>query len=229
MSSSTWWDWRKWCRTCLIPSTEVCWLDRGKFFIIANHSSPRFCFSVSPKEFPLLSYPGKTGVPLSKQVIRDPFICTQCNTDFTCRWRQDKAKGGVVLCEDCMSSNQKKALKAEHTNRLKAAFVKALQQEQEIDQRIIQQVSSPVSHSTSSSASSAASSLKAEQLVSQQLKQVQARVSSLQHHHQANRGANILHHHSMKQVGGAMLLFSSKRRVCLANVGASQAVRLCPP
>uniref|UniRef100_M4AY40 Transcriptional repressor p66 alpha-like n=1 Tax=Xiphophorus maculatus TaxID=8083 RepID=M4AY40_XIPMA len=142
---------------------------------------------------------GKTGVPLSKQVIRDPFICTQCNTDFTCRWRQDKAKGGVVLCEDCMSSNQKKALKAEHTNRLKAAFVKALQQEQEIDQRIIQQVSSPVSHSTSSSASSAASSLKAEQLVSQQLKQVQARVSSLQHHHQANRGANILHHHSIKQ------------------------------
>ncbi|XP_054888509.1 transcriptional repressor p66 alpha-like isoform X4 [Poeciliopsis prolifica] len=142
---------------------------------------------------------GKTGVPLSKQVIRDPFICTQCNTDFTCRWRQDKAKGGVVLCEDCMSSNQKKALKAEHTNRLKAAFVKALQQEQEIDQRIIQQVSSPVSHSTSSSASSAASSLKAEQLVSQQLKQAQARVSSLQHHHQANRGANILHHHSIKQ------------------------------
>uniref|UniRef100_A0A3B5LJY6 GATA zinc finger domain containing 2Ab n=1 Tax=Xiphophorus couchianus TaxID=32473 RepID=A0A3B5LJY6_9TELE len=132
-------------------------------------------------------------------IHRDPFICTQCNTDFTCRWRQDKAKGGVVLCEDCMSSNQKKALKAEHTNRLKAAFVKALQQEQEIDQRIIQQVSSPVSHSTSSSASSAASSLKAEQLVSQQLKQVQARVSSLQHHHQANRGANILHHHSIKQ------------------------------
>ncbi|XP_038126015.1 transcriptional repressor p66-alpha-like isoform X2 [Cyprinodon tularosa] len=142
---------------------------------------------------------GKMGVPLSKQVVRDPFICTQCNTDFTCRWRQDKAKGGAVLCEDCMSSNQKKALKAEHTNRLKAAFVKALQQEQEIEQRIIQQASSPVSHSTSSSASSAASALKAEQLVSQQLKQAQARVSSLQHHHQASRGGNILHHHSIKQ------------------------------
>lgn len=139
---------------------------------------------------------GKTGVPLSKQVVREPFTCTQCKTDFTCRWRQDKAKGGVVLCEDCMSSNQKKALKTEHTNRLKAAFVKALQQEQEIEQRIIQQVSSPVSHSTSSSATS---SLKAEQLVSQQMKQAQARVSSLQHHHQANRGANILHHHSIKQ------------------------------
>lgn len=32
----------------------------------------------------------------------------------------------------------KKALKAEHTNRLKTAFVKALQQEQEIEQRLAQ-------------------------------------------------------------------------------------------
>ncbi|KAM6990413.1 transcriptional repressor p66-alpha-like isoform 2-T4 [Tautogolabrus adspersus] len=141
---------------------------------------------------------GKTGIALSKASVRDPFICTQCNTDFTCRWRQDKTKGGVVLCEHCMSSNQKKALKAEHTNRLKAAFVKALQQEQEIEQRISQQTSSTVSHSSSSSSSS--SSLKAEQLVSQQLKQAQARASSLQHHHQASRGTNILHHHSIKQV-----------------------------
>ncbi|XP_024129174.1 transcriptional repressor p66 alpha isoform X2 [Oryzias melastigma] len=138
---------------------------------------------------------GKTGALPAKLGSREPFICSQCNTDFTCRWRQDKAKGGAVLCEDCMSSNQKKALKAEHTNRLKAAFVKALQQEQEIEQRIIQQASSPVSHSTSSS-SSTGSSLKAEQLVAQQLKQVQARVSSLQHHHQA---ANLVHHHSIKQ------------------------------
>lgn len=38
-----------------------------------------------------------------------------------------------------MTSNQKKALKAEHTNRLKNAFVKALQQEQEIEQRLQQQ------------------------------------------------------------------------------------------
>lgn len=37
-----------------------------------------------------------------------------------------------------MTSNVKKALKAEHTNRLKTAFVKALQQEQEIEQRLTQ-------------------------------------------------------------------------------------------
>ncbi|XP_034558985.1 transcriptional repressor p66 alpha-like isoform X11 [Notolabrus celidotus] len=129
---------------------------------------------------------GKTGVSASKPSVKDPYICTQCNTDFTSRWRQDKTKGGAVLCEQCMSSNQKKALKAEHTSRLKAAFVKALQQEQEIEQHIIPHTSS-------------SSSLKAEQLVSQQLKQAHARAASLQHHHQASRGTNILHHHSIKQ------------------------------
>ncbi|XP_068605258.1 transcriptional repressor p66-alpha-like [Brachionichthys hirsutus] len=137
---------------------------------------------------------GKTGLPLTKTIVRDPFICTQCNTDFTSRWRQDKAKGGAVLCEHCMSSNQKKALKAEHTNRLKGAFVKALQQEQEIEQRIFQQASSPLSHSSSSS-----SSFKAEQLVSQQLKQAHARASSFQHHHQSSRASGVAQHHSIKQ------------------------------
>lgn len=63
-------------------------------------------------------------------------MCVQCKTDFTCRWRE---KGGAVMCENCMTSNQKKALKVEHTSRLKAAFVKALQQEQEMEQRLLQQ------------------------------------------------------------------------------------------
>ncbi|XP_026550064.1 transcriptional repressor p66-beta-like [Notechis scutatus] len=67
----------------------------------------------------------------------EPFICAQCRTDFTPHWKQEK--NGKILCEQCMTSNQKKALKAEHTNRLKNAFVKALQQEQEIEQRLQQQ------------------------------------------------------------------------------------------
>jgi transcriptional repressor p66 len=41
-----------------------------------------------------------------------------------------------------VTTNVKKALKAEHTNRLKTAFVKALQQEQEIEQRMASQSSS---------------------------------------------------------------------------------------
>lgn len=68
-------------------------------------------------------------------------MCAQCKTDFTCRWREEK--GGAIMCENCMASNQKKALKVEHTSRLKAAFVKALQQEQEIEQRLLQQGAAP--------------------------------------------------------------------------------------
>ncbi|NXD84679.1 P66A protein, partial [Halcyon senegalensis] len=82
---------------------------------------------------------GKVSVAVSS---REPYMCAQCKTDFTCRWREEK--NGTIMCETCMTSNQKKALKAEHTNRLKAAFVKALQQEQEIEQRILQQTASPV-------------------------------------------------------------------------------------
>lgn len=57
------------------------------------------------------------------------FMCAQCKTDFTCRWREGE-EAVPSWCENCMASNQKKALKVEHTSRLKAAFVKALQQEQ---------------------------------------------------------------------------------------------------
>lgn len=47
-------------------------------------------------------------------------------------------KESKIICELCVTSNVKKSLKAEHTNRLKTAFVKALQQEQEIEQRLAQ-------------------------------------------------------------------------------------------
>ncbi|XP_043577397.1 GATA zinc finger domain containing 2Ab isoform X4 [Chiloscyllium plagiosum] len=87
----------------------------------------------------LLETQGKSSV---QGLTQEPYACSQCKTDFTCRWRQGKT--GTIMCEQCVTSNQKKALKAEHTNRLKAAFVKALQQEQEIEQRILQQTSSTV-------------------------------------------------------------------------------------
>uniref|UniRef100_A0A0A9W397 Transcriptional repressor p66-beta n=1 Tax=Lygus hesperus TaxID=30085 RepID=A0A0A9W397_LYGHE len=73
----------------------------------------------------------------------EPFRCSQCSTNFTPVWKWEKGsiKAGKeprVICEQCVTSNVKKALKAEHTNRLKTAFVKALQQEQEIEQRLAQ-------------------------------------------------------------------------------------------
>ncbi|KAL6430123.1 hypothetical protein ACFW04_007717 [Cataglyphis niger] len=90
----------------------------------------------------------------------EPFECSQCKTDFTPVWKWEKPMPGGkkdsprgqhatfqrpsagrdprVICEHCVTTNVKKALKAEHTNRLKTAFVKALQQEQEIEQRLAQ-------------------------------------------------------------------------------------------
>ncbi|KAF7708501.1 hypothetical protein HF521_017558 [Silurus meridionalis] len=68
-------------------------------------------------------------------------------------------EGGRILCETCMTSNQKKALKAEHTNRLKNAFVKALQQEQEIEQRLQQQAAMSTSSTVSAASVSKAESM----------------------------------------------------------------------
>ncbi|CAH2013921.1 unnamed protein product [Acanthoscelides obtectus] len=84
-----------------------------------------------------------------------PFACGQCRSDFTpvWKWETNKKNKGIksVICEQCVTNNVKKALKAEHTNRLKTAFVKALQQEQEIEQRLAQNgvFTSPTSPSPS--------------------------------------------------------------------------------
>ena len=64
------------------------------------------------------------------------FSCSQCRRDFTTVWKWDRSRPGRVTCEECVTSNIKKKLKAEHTSRLKTAFVKALQQEQEIEQQL---------------------------------------------------------------------------------------------
>lgn len=74
-----------------------------------------------------------------------PAVCAQCGSDFTAVWRWERAPARRAdatfaplpaapharrLCELCVSGNVKRALKAEHTARLKTAFVRALQQEQ---------------------------------------------------------------------------------------------------
>ncbi|XP_062848478.1 transcriptional repressor p66-beta-like [Trichomycterus rosablanca] len=87
----------------------------------------------------------------------EPFACAQCRTDFTPHWKQEK--GGRILCETCMTSNQKRSLKAEHTNRLKNAFVKALQQEQEIEQRLQQHSALSTSPTVSAASVSKAESM----------------------------------------------------------------------
>lgn len=79
----------------------------------------------------------KQNAPLQEQKI-NPKVCSRCNTDFSPSWtkKQDNGPGLVTVCEKCSTVNVKKELKAEHTARLKAAFLKALKQEQEIEQKI---------------------------------------------------------------------------------------------
>ncbi|XP_026316090.1 transcriptional repressor p66-alpha isoform X3 [Hyposmocoma kahamanoa] len=84
-----------------------------------------------------------------------PAVCAQCGCDFTPVWRWERpparktdatfaaAPSGRRLCELCVSGNVKRALKAEHTARLKTAFVRALQQEQEIERRLAAPEASP--------------------------------------------------------------------------------------
>ncbi|KAJ8708378.1 hypothetical protein PYW07_010503 [Mythimna separata] len=90
-----------------------------------------------------------------------PAVCAQCGCDFTPVWRWERGAGSTArrhdatftpappppsarrLCELCVSGNVKRALKAEHTARLKTAFVRALQQEQEIERRLAAPAASP--------------------------------------------------------------------------------------
>ncbi|KAJ8357727.1 hypothetical protein SKAU_G00205210 [Synaphobranchus kaupii] len=138
------------------------------------------------------------GKPQAPPAPKDPYSCSQCKTDFTSRWRQGKS-GSAVMCEHCLTSGQKRALKAEHTSRLKAAFVKALQQEQEIEQRILQQTSaSPASSRAPSSSSSVVVKVEP-QLVKQHARST---VASLQVHGRVTPVAR--HHSAIKQNAGQL-------------------------
>lgn len=75
----------------------------------------------------------------SQKYIFNPFSCVQCKTDFTPVWKRDRPGSRDVICEQCCTKNQKQALKQAHTNRLKSAFMKALQQEREIEKQLEQE------------------------------------------------------------------------------------------
>ncbi|XP_075240227.1 uncharacterized protein LOC142335584 isoform X2 [Convolutriloba macropyga] len=66
---------------------------------------------------------------------KDPLQCAQCQTDFTTAWKRD-SDSGKIICEQCLVNNNKKAVKKEHTNRLKLAVEQALQQEKEVIQKL---------------------------------------------------------------------------------------------
>lgn len=104
---------------------------------VPNASSPEFVYLLGLETVVGFLTEGEAG---ARAAPPEPFACSQCGLDFTPVWKwQDTRRAGgrpAVICEACVTSNLKKALKAEHTHRLKTAFVKALQQEQEIEQRL---------------------------------------------------------------------------------------------
>ncbi|CAF0731898.1 unnamed protein product [Didymodactylos carnosus] len=106
---------------------------------------------------PLLqqSSPGDSStIPTTKTFM--PFVCSQCNTDWSVTWHTDErnqtdenATNNNVLCDRCMKTNQKKLLKQDHSNRLRQAFIKALQQEKDLEAKFQNTVNIPQSSSSS--------------------------------------------------------------------------------
>eukprot|EP00111_Clytia_hemisphaerica_P009737 TCONS_00028557-protein len=88
----------------------------------------------------ILSFDNKPTLKNALEELRpfNPRICAQCKVDFSPCWKAAKGSNidEYVLCENCSLQNVKKELKAEHTSRLKSAFMKALKQEQEIEEKI---------------------------------------------------------------------------------------------
>ncbi|XP_070542858.1 transcriptional repressor p66-alpha-like [Ptychodera flava] len=128
----------------------------------------------------------------------EPFSCSQCKLNFTTVWKRDPKKSNAVMCETCVVTNQKKALKAEHTNRLKTAFVKALQQEQEIEQRMSQSVSAAAAAATVPTNASQAHTTSHHREQLQKVQQEQMR----QHHQLLQAHQQQMQRHHVRPVYG---------------------------
>lgn len=138
--------------------------------------------AISQKENPKSKSPPLTEKPQQE----NPKVCGQCGTDFTPCWKTKNKDGAeVLMCEKCSTVNVKKELKTEHTARLKAAFLKALKQEQEIEQKMSE--TTPIAPKPQSSKSSSHSSSSSS--------------SSRQHHHISHHQGVLHHRHQHVQPG----------------------------
>jgi hypothetical protein len=86
-----------------------------------------------------------------------------------------------ILCDRCRKTSQKKILKQDHSNRLRQAFMKALQQEKELDAKFQQQQSSTTVKQSSSSSHTKHSN-----------KPLSTKINS---NHQSSKHSNNHHHH----------------------------------
>ena len=119
-----------------------------------------------------------------------PNVCAHCGTDWSVAWHEVLSTNNTeqderILCDRCRKTSQKKILKQDHSNRLRQAFMKALQQEKELDAKFQQQSSTATKQSSSQ----------------HKHKSLSTRINS---NHQSNKhinnnaNTNNYHHHSGK-------------------------------
>ncbi|CAF1237765.1 unnamed protein product [Rotaria sp. Silwood1] len=141
-----------------------------------------------------------------------PYICVQCGTDWSVTWHEMSSNSDInsddkILCDRCTKTSQKKLLKQDHSNRLRQAFIKALQQEKELDAKFQQQSTistQPPSSSTTNTVKQSSSTQQHSKHVHQTNKHSNKPLSTKtssnhhhhHHHHSNNSSTNNNNHHS---------------------------------
>ncbi|CAF3115041.1 unnamed protein product [Rotaria sp. Silwood2] len=147
-----------------------------------------------------------------------PYVCVQCGTDWSVTWHEmssnsDTNSDDKILCDRCTKTSQKKLLKQDHSNRLRQAFIKALQQEKELDAKFQQQSattpstpSTPTPPTTNTVKQSSSTQQQQQQQHSKHAHQtnkqhstkpLSTKTSSNHHHHQHNNNStNNNNHHT---------------------------------
>ncbi|UJR15091.1 hypothetical protein I4U23_002058 [Adineta vaga] len=129
-----------------------------------------------------------------------PNICAQCGTDWSVTWHEvpssnDSDADEKILCDRCRKTSQKKILKQDHSNRLRQAFMKALQQEKELDAKFQQQSSSS---SAAASTTATTTTVKSSSSSSSSHNKHSNKPSSAKptsNHHPTKHSNNHHHHH----------------------------------
>jgi hypothetical protein len=127
--------------------------------------------------------------------INLPHICAQCGTDWSVTWHEvismnESDIDEKILCDRCRKTSQKKILKQDHSNRLRQAFMKALQQEKELDAKFQQQQQQPSTTVKQSSSSHTKHSNKSLSTKINSNHQSSSKHSNNHHHHHSGKSSS---------------------------------------
>ncbi|CAF1127879.1 unnamed protein product [Adineta steineri] len=125
-----------------------------------------------------------------------PNVCAQCGTDWSVTWHEipstnDTDNDEKILCDRCRKTSQKKILKQDHSNRLRQAFMKALQQEKELDAKFQQQSSTTTITTPATTIKQPSSSSSSSSHNKHSNKPMSTKINS---NHQSSKQTNNHHH-----------------------------------